>query len=388
MAFTPTIAAGSLLFAVIALFLFQPDLNDILGLLERRSGVTTGFTLHNRTSFCMGGEYASNQPGIEVMSGQMYVERLTPEVVHQKLPILMIHGFGMTGNNFLTTPDGRPGWADYFMAQGYEVYLVDQPSRGRSAWQNDLDGKQVILDTLYVEQRFTATQQYGLWPQATLLTQWPGNGSRGDPTFDNFYASMVPSLSSQVETSFKFRAAGALLLDRIGVRDPCILLTHSQSGQFGWILADARPKLVKSIIAIEPIGPPFISAIFPPFYAARPYGLTEIPVSFSPPIIQPEDLEPQAVHSQPNFTCIQQLAPARQLVNLAKVPVLLITSESGYHAVYDGCSVEFLRSAGVSVEHIRLEQFGFHGNGHMMFMEKNSLDIARWVVKPWLQKLR
>ena len=27
----------------------------------------------------------------------------------------------MTGANFLNTPDGRPGWADYFLSQGYEV---------------------------------------------------------------------------------------------------------------------------------------------------------------------------------------------------------------------------------------------------------------------------
>jgi len=30
----------------------------------------------------------------------------------------------MTGTNFLNTPDGRPGWADYFMKKGYEVQMV------------------------------------------------------------------------------------------------------------------------------------------------------------------------------------------------------------------------------------------------------------------------
>lgn len=28
---------------------------------------------------------------------------------------------GMTGTNFLNTPDGRLGWADYFLSKGYEV---------------------------------------------------------------------------------------------------------------------------------------------------------------------------------------------------------------------------------------------------------------------------
>ena len=31
---------------------------------------------------------------------------------------------GMTGNNFLNMPDGRLGWADYFLSQGYEVDLL------------------------------------------------------------------------------------------------------------------------------------------------------------------------------------------------------------------------------------------------------------------------
>jgi hypothetical protein len=36
--------------------------------------------------------------------------------------------------------------------------------------------------------------------------------------------------------------------------------------------------------------------------------------------------------------------------------------------------------AGVSVDHVRLEDVGIHGNGHMMFMEKNNMHIADDVV--------
>jgi len=43
--------------------------------------------------------------------------------------------------------------------------------------------------------------------------------------------------------------------------------------------------------------------------------------------------------------------------------------------------VAFLRDAGVSVDHVRLEGVG---NGHMMFMEKNNLQIADEVVMKWL----
>lgn len=102
------------------------------------------------------------------------------------------------------------------------MYLVDQVSRGRSPWQQNIDGPQSVFDTLIVEQRFTATQDFNLWPQAHLHTQWPGNGSKGDPTFDNFYRSILPALVSNVESSEKMRDAGTALLDKIGV---CFMLS-------------------------------------------------------------------------------------------------------------------------------------------------------------------
>jgi len=339
-------------------------------------------TLHRRSYFYVGGEYLHAQNSA-ISFGQMYVEHLVPIKVLQPFPIVLISGYGMTGTNFLNTPDGRPGWADYFLSQGYELYIIDQPSRGRSPWQKGVEGPQGIFDTRIIEQRFTATQRFQLWPQASLLTQWPGNGSVGDDTFDKFYSSIVPVLLSNEEASERIKHAGSALLDRVG---PVVLLTHSQAGQFGWILADARPSKVKAIIAIEPGGPPFINAIFPPVTSARPYGLTEIPLAFSPPIQSAADLQPITVSSSSivNFTCIQQASPPRKLVNLDDIRVLVVTSEAGYHSVYDDCSVEFLRGAGVRVDHVRLPDVGIHGNGHMVFMEMNNLQIADQVVKKWL----
>ena len=49
--------------------------------------------------------------------------------------------------------------------------------------------------TARIEQRFTAPQDFKLWPQAERHTQWPGSGRKGDPFFDQFYASQVASLS-------------------------------------------------------------------------------------------------------------------------------------------------------------------------------------------------
>src|SRR5215469_17449274 len=220
---------------------------------EPRAFSTRGF-------FYIGGKYTGD-PVSQIMNGQMYVEVLRPQRVTRKYPLLFLHGLSQTATNWLGTPDGRMGWADYFLQQGYVVYLIDQPARGRSAWHPS-DGALQILSAPEIERRFTATEVSGFWPQAKLHTQWPGDGpkkgQRGDPIFDAFYATQVETVISNAETQQRNQEAGTALLDRIG---PAIVLTHSQSGSFGWLIADARPRLVKAIVGIEPAGPPFEGAI-------------------------------------------------------------------------------------------------------------------------------
>ncbi|KAJ7638451.1 alpha/beta-hydrolase [Roridomyces roridus] len=342
-------------------------------------------TLHRRTFLYVGQTYTTSGNST-IAANQMYVERLTPAKVTRPLPLLFIHGLGMTGTNFLNTPDGRLGWADYFLSQGFELYIIDQPSRARSPWQASVNGPQMVTDVLSTEERFTAVQLFNIWPQARLHTQWPGNGTKGDPTFDKFFASTVPSLSDSGEEATYIKHAGSELIDQIG---PVIVVTHSQAGEFGWVLGDARPKQVKAIVALEPFGPPFVNAIFPPFTPQRIYGLTDIPIAYDPPITQASDIARVVVSENPglNYTCFQQAHPARKLINLVHIPVLVVTSEASYHAVYDNCSVNYLRAAGVSVDHIPLSDAGIHGNGHMFFMEKNNLQIAEQVIQPWISKI-
>jgi pimeloyl-ACP methyl ester carboxylesterase len=162
------------------------------------------------------------------------------------------------------------------------------------------------------------------------------------------------------------------------------VVTHSQSGYLGWILGDARPNLVKAIVALEPNGPPFQNAIFKR-NPERVYGLTDVPLTLSPPISSASDLQPFAVFEGENYTSFQQSFPPRRLVHLTQIPVLVVTSEAGYHTIYDDFTVQFLQEAGVNVTHIRLEGIGIRGNGHMFFMERNSDQIVAEVVEPWIK---
>jgi pimeloyl-ACP methyl ester carboxylesterase len=337
--------------------------------------------------FFVGGSYAGD-PGKQVMHGQMFVEKLTSARPRQRYPIVLIHGAAQTATNWMGTPDGHEGWAEFFCAQGYDVYMVDQPARGRSAWQDGIDGKLRTFDAQSIERLFTAPELHNLWPQAKLHTQWPGDGPKhgqvGDPIFDQFYASQVPFLASNAETQTLIQHAAAALLDRIG---PAIVLTHSQSGPFGWLIADARPKLVKAIVAAEPAGPPFQDAVVGND-KARAWGVTDIPITYDPPITDPSQLqiEQQAVPDKPDFAkCWDQKAPAHSLANLRGIPVMLVTSEASYHAGYDHCTARYLTQAGVNTDFVRLEARGINGNAHMMMLEKNNLRIAG-LITAWLGK--
>jgi len=338
-----------------------------------------------------GGKY-STVNGQQVMSGQIYAEYQIPAKQTHRWPLLMIHGLGQSGTNFTGTSDGREGWAQYFLRQGYAVYVIDQPGRGRAAYQSEAYGPLTPPDIENVQRRFVAPERYELWPQARLHTQWPGKGAPGDPIFDQFYASQLPSISAANATIFN-RDAIVALLEKIG---PAIVMTHSQSGGFGWPVADMRPDLVKAIIAVEPSGPPFydIENIGAPDWfrdaptSYRVWGPTAAPLTYAPPAANPSDLtivreeRPDA----PNVVrCWLQKSPARQLPNLQKMPILIMTAEASYHATYDHCTVKFLEQAGVHPTWLKLGESGIHGNGHMLMLEQNSREIVE-VIARWLAK--
>jgi len=197
----------------------------------------------------------------------------------------------------------------------------------------------------------------------------------GDPIFDAYYASNIQFQASAPIQERKMQIAGISLLQKIG---QSILVSHSQGGLMPWVITDAVPHLVKAIISIEPTGPPFREAIFSST-PSRPYGLTNIPLTYSPaPTNASMPLETEVVENDKEGleTCVLQKEPARQLVNFKGVKVLIVTSQASYHAPYDGCTVRFLKQARVDVDWLRLEDVGVLGNGHLCFMERNSDDIA------------
>ncbi|THV77272.1 alpha/beta-hydrolase [Aureobasidium pullulans] len=336
-----------------------------------------------RNYFYAGGRYVSDGSGGHVFQDQMYVERLTPPGGPRKqTPLVFIPGAGQTGTNFLNKPDGGRGWASLFIMQGFEVYIVDQTSRGRSAWRPGDGAPGLATSSVEViQQRFTAPQDYKLWPQAVNHTQWPGTGRMGDPIFDAFYSSNVQYVNNDTYQQATMQTSGADLLDHIG--SPAILIGHSQAGPQALLIADARPNLNEAIILLEPGGPPFRGGVFSNA-SARPWGLADVPLLYSPPVTDPMiDLTTQIMPATSDNLegCVLQATspPPKRLFNLAPKPILVVTAEASYHSVYDHCTVSYLRQAGCTrTDHLQLGNAGVHGNGHMLFMEKNSRDV--WVL--------
>jgi pimeloyl-ACP methyl ester carboxylesterase len=316
----------------------------------------------------------------------MHVQYQIPSEVRHPYPLVMVHGGGGQGLDYLGTPDGRPGWATLFVKQGYAVYVVDRPGMGRSPYHPDLLGPASpppVYEGMVTGFAAPATSPWPYpYPQARLHHQWPGTGLPGDPALAQFLAGSEPMVGDLVAMQEAMRRAGADLLDRIG---PAVLLTHSVGGAFGWLVADARPDLVKAIVAVEPIGPPFAEL---PELGSLSWGLTSIPVTFDPPVAGPAELRRQSRRApEPDLAdAFVQAEPARRLTHVAGgPPVAVVTAEASWHAQTDWAVVEFLRQAGVDSDHVKLADLGIHGNGHLMMLERNNAEIAA-AISAWLAK--
>ncbi len=342
---------------------------------EIRIPVTEQTHLASKGYFFAGGGYRGEE-GKHFYSGQMFVEVFVPKEIRHPYPLIFFHGAGQTNLNWLGTPDHRQGWADFFLEQGYVVYLAEQPARGRSAYHPEVDGKRRYHTVEDIEGRFAGTA--GSWANAGLHTQWPEEASRiGMPLFDQFAAAQVEFVADAAYSQQQVFAAAGELLEKTG---PAILVTHSQAGPFGWKIGDAYPELVRGIVALEPAGPVFSGNAED--LTAKNFGLCELPLNFDPPVSSPADfvLERIRDHRPEEKDClIMAKDHIHRLPGLSRVPVLLLTGEASYHTQYDYATAKMLEQCGVKADFVRLERVGFRGNGHFIMLEKNSLEIAAWV---------
>lgn len=342
----------------------------------------------------VGGKWAG-APGKETMDGAMYVEVWVPKEIRHPYPVVFATGGGGQGAySMIETPDARPGWAYDFVNQGYTVYLMDFPATGRSAYNPELDGTITpprsgpLMEEVWSLGRPAATPQSS-WPQSKKYTQWPSEaankGKMGDPVFDYFAKTELQGVSTPNGAQIIANSVEQLL-DMIG--QPVILMVNSGTASSGWVAADARPKLIKGILAAEPVAPPIENAERGSTGPGRLWGVSNLPLHYVPEVKEPSELKPvreDKADGPDLIPCWVQQEPAHKLTNLANVPVLEFSGEASYHRPYSHCVAKWLNQAGVKTTFVRLEDVGLPGNGHQMMSEKNSAGISKFMMS-WLDK--
>ena len=113
----------------------------LLALLAAAPAVAEPLSIEKQGSFFIGGHDVKSDtlstlpayaPSGTITVGQMYVRYQIPAGASHT-PVTLIHGCCLTGKTWETTPDGRMGWDEYFVRQGFPTYVIDQVARGRSA---------------------------------------------------------------------------------------------------------------------------------------------------------------------------------------------------------------------------------------------------------------
>lgn len=275
-----------------------------------------------------------------------------PVELRHREPVVLIHGGGGQGTDWLGTPDGRPGWARLLSAEGFAVHVVDRPGHGRSPLHPDLLGP--IAPPLSYE---AAARMF------TGSDQWPGRDQ--DAVLDQFMVAQGPRLADLAAAHALEQRVGVELLERIG---PAVVMTHSAGGPMGWLMADARPDLVRALIALEPLGPPFREAGSGGM--ELPWGLAAAPLTYAPGVDDPAQLAGTD-------------GPPRQLPRLAQVPIAVVSAERSPLAAPTAETARFLTRRGCACTHLALAEHGVRGNGHGMIFERNHGDVLR-VVLAWL----
>ena len=170
-------------------------------------------TIQSQGSFFIGGtvRHAAALSGVEtgpdvtregdITTGQMYVQYQVP-VAAKHLPVVMIHGGGLSGQAYDTTPDGRMGWSEYFLRSLRPVYVVDQAGRARSGFDA----------TSYNEARLGTKSPKDLAPVLIIGHEYAWTWFRLGPKFgvpfpdtqfpieavDAFYKMWIPDLNASL----------------------------------------------------------------------------------------------------------------------------------------------------------------------------------------------
>ena len=324
-------------------------------------------TIEDQGSFFAGGKVIT-APGVykdaeplnfdgETLHGDAAYVFWQKPVKAKKNALVFLHGFGQSGKTWETTPDGRDGFQNIFLAKGYKTYIVDEPRRGRA-------GNSTVPAEL------KAIPQDQLWYDNFRIGQWPNYYDnvavpRDEASRTQFLQQITPD-TGKFDTKVVADAMVAVM-ERAGEG---ILVTHSAGGGPGWLTA-AHSDKVKGVIALEPGTFPFPKGEAPKAEATTsPFPAAGMEVS-------EEDFQkllkiPMAVYFGDNIITGDKpdkhwgLDNWRVRLNLAKK----------WEAV--------MKKHGGDVQVVVLPEIGIKGNTHFLMADLNNKEVAN-VMEKWMK---
>jgi len=278
----------------------------------------------------------------------------------RQYPLLMVHA--SSRRTWLTTWDGKPGFRDIFVRQGYSVWVTDLPRTGQAGQGC---GATSYTPALGDQGRFNSWR-LGLWlpgdptPDFYPGVQFPTNNKEA---LNQFLRIQTPEFNApeneQVETD-----ALAVLLNEIG---PSVVLTHSSTGIRGWITGIKSDK-VAAIVGYEP-------------------GAYVYPQGELPPCIPRADGTCQVAGRE---------VPLEDFLKLTKFPIQILWGDYipktldpinvGPRLTLDSRRINVVRSqyfrdainkhGGNATVLILPDDLGIHGGTHFLMLDTNNVQIA------------
>lgn len=345
--------AGCLCLGVISCFAASPDAAPLT--IERQGSFAAGGTVvEARETY----DPLHPTPQSQTLHGDHANVSYQIPAGAKKSALVFLHGAGQSMRTWQTTPDGRDGFQNIFLARGYPVYLVDQPRRG-DAGRSTVKGE---IPATPDEQFWFGQFRLGIWPDFYPDTQF----AQGEDSLNQFFRQMTPN-TGPFDAGFVADSLKALF-ERIGEG---VLVTHSQGCGPGW-LAGMASRNVKAIAAFEP-GSGFV---FPEGEAPEP-------------IKNSSSLSPLTANA----------VPAEEFMKLTRKPIVIFYGDnipaeqvSEPHKDYWRSAremarkfVETVNRHGGDAQLVDLPGQGLHGNTHFPFSDRNNEAVAE-IFAQWLKQ--
>ena len=168
------------------------------------------------------------------------------------VPLLMWHGGGLTGVSLRDDARRPRGLAELFhQARAGTCTTRMRWSAVAPAGRcpGHIQGRARCFSTKANPlERFRIGQSAGSWSSDPAQRKLMPNSQFPVEAYDNFVKQSVPRWTTTDDAIIR---AYTELVDSVC---PCVILFHSQAGQFGFKVAQARPDKVKALVAIEPAG--------------------------------------------------------------------------------------------------------------------------------------